>query len=152
MMPGVWAWILVVLRTKPKVSVSFANVSFRVGSLPGSSISLTRGMTRLYARRSGPRTARAGETVLDRRQRVEQHAAHDREAFGGDLVDRVVRSVPGRKVEVDEQRRRHPEAEERRVVVFDGERVGEEVRAVAETRRARPDRVGPPARRRRLAP
>src|SRR2546422_3934847 len=127
MMPGVWAWILVVLRTNPKVSVSFANVSFRVGSLPGSSISFTRGMRRLYARRSRARRARARETLLDRGQRVEEHAAHDREAAGRNLVRRVLRSVPGREVEVDQQRRRHPEPEERRVVVLDGESVGQKV-------------------------
>src|SRR5438309_6833239 len=104
MMPGVCAWILVVLRTNPKVSVSFANVSVRIGSWPGSSTSLTRGMTRLYAGRSRPRDA-PGEPVLDRRQRIEQHAAHDGQASRRDLVQRVLRRVPGRKVEVDEQRR-----------------------------------------------
>src|SRR5438046_2141952 len=59
MMPGVCAWILVVLRTNPKVSVSFANVSVRIGSWPGSSTSLTRGMTRLYAGHSRPRDAQS---------------------------------------------------------------------------------------------
>src|SRR5574341_547869 len=48
MIPGVWAWIFVVLSTKPNASRSLAHVSVRTGSSPGSSISGTRGMTRLY--------------------------------------------------------------------------------------------------------
>src|SRR2546425_5035512 len=48
MIPGVCAWIFVVLRTKPKVSSSLVKVSLRVGSSPGSSISRTRGTVELY--------------------------------------------------------------------------------------------------------
>src|SRR5262247_498339 len=102
MIPGVCAWIFVVLRTKPKVSVSFAKVSFRSGSSPGSSTSLTRGMRRLYPRvPSPPSSARSIEPVLDAGQGVEDHLADDLETLRGDLVEGVLGRVPRRKVEVD---------------------------------------------------
>src|SRR5712692_10734123 len=107
MIPGVCAWIFVVLSTKPNVSSSLAKVSLRVGSSPGSSISRTRGIGRIIP----GRPSRAGparwtrEPFLDRGQRFEEDAADDLEAPRGDLVERVPGGVPGRKVEIDQERR-----------------------------------------------
>src|SRR5262247_3261535 len=102
MMLGVWAWIRVVFSTNPKVSVSRANVSLRIGSGPGSLTSLMRGMPRLYA--GGAQGRAPGERVLDCRQGVEQHAADNLEAPRRHLVERVRGGVPGRVVEIDQQR------------------------------------------------
>src|SRR5256885_16696706 len=106
MIPGVCAWIFVVLSTKPNVSSSLAKVSLRVGSSPGSSISRTRGMGRIIP----GRPSRAGparwtrEPFLDPGQRLEENAADDLEAPRGDLVRRVLRRVPSREVGGDPER------------------------------------------------
>src|SRR2546428_9426019 len=135
MIPGVCAWIFVVLRTKPKVSSSLVKVSLRVGSSPGSSISRTRGTVELYL----PHFAQ--EPLLDRGQRLEEDAADDLEAPRRDLVERVCGGVPGRGLEVDQERRRHPPAQEGRVVVLDGPRVGAGGRAAAPPPGGRPEEV-----------
>src|SRR2546421_8695428 len=104
MMPGVCACTFEVLKTAPAVSISFAKISFRVGSSPGSVISRTRGMTNYTA--ASARPLRMGrQVVLDRRQRVEHHVADDGEAPRGQLVERVVCRVPGRIVKADQQPR-----------------------------------------------
>src|SRR5438093_1515589 len=60
--------------------------------------------------------------------------------------------MPGRIVEVDEQRGRHAEAHGRHVIVLDRQAVAQEVAAVAETRGGLPHDLGEPAGRVRLAP
>src|SRR5205823_10651220 len=103
------------------------------------------------------RPSRAGparwtrEPFLDRGQRLEENAADDLEAPRGDLVERVLGGVPGRKVEVDQKRPRHARAQEWRVVVLDRQHVGEKVRPEAPPRRGRPDNVREPVGRVRVA-
>src|SRR2546427_11997378 len=133
MIPGVCAWIFVVLRTKPKVSSSLVKVSLRVGSSPGSSISRTRGTVRIIP------PSFAQEPLLDRGQRLEEDAADDLEAPRRDLVERVCGGVPGRGLEGDQERRRHARAQEGRVGVLDGQRGGGEVRGDTPPRRGPPD-------------
>src|SRR3989442_13459146 len=107
MMPGVWAWTFVVLKRAPKVASSFANVSFRIGSSPGSMISRTRGTGAIIPLSSACPRSLGGQILLDRGQCVEQHVADDGQALRGDLVERVVGRVPRRIVEVDQQRGGH---------------------------------------------
>src|SRR5437667_435452 len=71
-MTGVCAWTFVVLNTNPNASVSFSKTSRRIGSFPGSTISVTRGIG----------TSFTGEGLLDRRQSVQQDFADDAQAVG----------------------------------------------------------------------
>src|SRR5262245_44136442 len=146
-------------------------MSFRTGSSPGSSISRTRGMGRLYrpagavpacsngmpdghaAPGAASRAAqgRGEQPPLDRRQRFEDDLADDLKTPGRDLVEGVLRRVPWRKVEVDQEHRGNAGPQKWRVVVLDCGRRGQEVCLIAQAGSRRPDQVAELPRRVRLA-
>src|SRR5437016_2781197 len=74
------------------------------------------------------------ELLLDLRQRVEHDVADNLQAARADVIEVVLRGMPLRIVQIDDVDRRDAGFDKRQVIVFDGEVLRDERRAVAETR------------------
>ncbi len=112
-----------------------------------------------FATRSGRRRCRSNaaslhrrlgfdQSLLDIRQRRQQHIAHDLQRCRRHLVERIAGRVPRGVVEVDDVDGGHARLEEPQVVVFDRRFAIEELRPLQPLRRG-PDDVGQPGRRAR---